>query len=30
MIANTGVRSPDYVSIFDRITFEPVGAGCDR
>ncbi|WP_437803598.1 Kazal-type serine protease inhibitor domain-containing protein [Sorangium sp. So ce693] len=30
MIAYTGVPSPDYVSIFDHITFELVGAGCDR
>ncbi|MDC0676127.1 hypothetical protein [Sorangium atrum] len=30
MIAYTGVPSPDYVSMFDHITFEPVGAGCDR
>jgi hypothetical protein len=30
MIAYTGASSPDYVSIFDRIAFEPVGAACDE
>jgi hypothetical protein len=30
LIAYTGVSNPDYVSIFDRIAFEPLGAGCDR
>lgn len=30
MVAYTGASSPDYVSSFDRIVFEPVGAGCDQ
>lgn len=30
MVAYTGVSKPDYVSIFDRIAFEPLGSGCDR
>jgi hypothetical protein len=30
MIAYTGANPPDYVSIFDRIAFEEIGAGCDQ
>lgn len=30
MVAYTGAPSPDYVSLFNRVAFEPVGAGCER
>jgi hypothetical protein len=30
LVAYTGASSPDYVSSFERIAFEPIGAGCDQ
>ena len=29
-VAYTGAASPDFVTIFDRIAFEPVGGGCTQ